>query len=88
MSRGSLQARPVKLTPNGAGLALNPAGNGGVGAFGTMPNGTITVGYPTRAAIAAPDGPGNSTASSRSAVITSSIPCVPASRMSFARSAS
>ena len=35
---------PVKLTPNGAGLASKPSGNGGVGAFGTMPNGTITVG--------------------------------------------
>ena len=35
---------PVKLTPNGAGFALNPAGNAGVGAFGTSANGTITVG--------------------------------------------
>ena len=58
ISRGSLHARPVKLTPNGAGFALNPAGNGGVGAFGTIPNGTMTVGYPTRAAIAGAAGAG------------------------------
>ena len=44
MSRGSLQASPVKLTPYGAGCASNPAGKGGVGAFGTVANGTITVG--------------------------------------------
>src|SRR3954447_16963008 len=43
-SVGSLQAIPVKLTPNGAGLALKPSGNAGVGAFGIMANGTITVG--------------------------------------------
>ena len=40
----SLQAIPVKLTPNGAGLALNPFGNGGVGSFGTIAKGTMTVG--------------------------------------------
>src|SRR5438874_2125051 len=44
ISRGSLQARPLKLTPYGAGLASNPGGNGGAGAFGTIPNGTMTVG--------------------------------------------
>ena len=44
MSRGSAQAMPVKLTPNGAGFASNQAGNAGVGAFGTSPNATITVG--------------------------------------------
>ena len=43
-SVGSLHAMPVKLTPNGDGCASNPAGNAGVGAFGTRPNGTITVG--------------------------------------------
>ena len=43
-SFGSLQAMPVKLTPNGPGFALKPAGNAGVGAFGTSAKGTITVG--------------------------------------------
>ncbi len=42
--RGSLHAMPVKLTPHGAGLASKVSGNGGVGLFGTSPNGTITVG--------------------------------------------
>ena len=42
--RGSLHAVPVKLTPNGAGRAAKPSGNGTDGAFGIMPNGTITVG--------------------------------------------
>ena len=55
---------PVKLTPYGAGRALNPSGNPGVGAFGTVPNGTITVGYPGLAAMAAPLAPGKSSASS------------------------
>ena len=41
---GSLQAIPVKLTPNGAGLALKLSGNAGVGALGTKAHGTITVG--------------------------------------------
>ena len=41
MSRPSLHEVPVKLTPNGAGLALNPEG---ADVFGTIPNGTITVG--------------------------------------------
>ena len=44
ISLGSLHAMPVKPTPNGCGWALNPAGNGGSGAFGTIANGTITVG--------------------------------------------
>src|SRR5262245_55433699 len=43
MSRGSLHAVPVKLTPYGAGCALKPSGNGGIGAFDTTPNGTMTV---------------------------------------------
>src|SRR5262249_18722049 len=42
--RGSLQAIPVKLTPNGAGWALNTSGMGGLTVFGTSANGTITVG--------------------------------------------
>ncbi len=42
--RGSLHAIPVKLTPIGPGFASNPGGNGGVGAFGTNANGTMTVG--------------------------------------------
>ena len=33
ISFGSLHAVPVKLTLNGAGFALKPAGNGGVGAL-------------------------------------------------------
>ena len=57
MRRGSLHAPPVKLMPSGAGFASNPAGNGGCGAFGTKPNGTITVGYPGFAATAAPVDP-------------------------------
>jgi Protein of unknown function (DUF2813)/Overcoming lysogenization defect protein-like, TOPRIM domain len=44
MRRGSAQALAVKVTPNGAGLALKPSGSGGVGALGTMPNGTATIG--------------------------------------------
>ena len=40
-SRPSLHAVPVKLTPKGAGLASKPEG---AAAFGTIPNGTITVG--------------------------------------------
>ena len=44
INRGSLHARPVKLTPNGAGRASKPAGNAGAGALGTIANGTITVG--------------------------------------------
>jgi hypothetical protein len=44
MRRGSLQALPAKLTPIGDGLALNPSGSGGFGAFGTLPKGTMTVG--------------------------------------------
>ncbi len=43
-SVGSLHAPPAKLTPNGTGFASNPAGNGFSGAFGTSPNGTMTVG--------------------------------------------
>lgn len=43
-SRGSLQAIPVKLAPNGPGFASKPAGNAGVGSFGTSAYGTITVG--------------------------------------------
>jgi hypothetical protein len=42
--RGSLHAIPLKLTPNGAGCAMKPSGNGRVSAFGTKPKGTITVG--------------------------------------------
>jgi hypothetical protein len=34
----------VKVTPNGAGFAANPAGKAGVGAFGTIPNGTAMIG--------------------------------------------
>src|SRR5437870_13329973 len=41
---GSLHAIPQTLTPYGDGSASNPAGNGGVGAFGTVAKGTITVG--------------------------------------------
>ena len=44
ISRGSAQALAVKVTPNGAGFASKPAGKTGVGALGTMPNGTATIG--------------------------------------------
>ena len=44
MSRGSLHAVPVKLTPYGAGSASKLSGNDDVDGFGTKPNGTITVG--------------------------------------------
>jgi hypothetical protein len=44
IKRGSLQASAVKLTPNGEGRGSKPPGNAGVGAFGTVPNATITVG--------------------------------------------
>ena len=67
-------AIPVKLMPSGAGLAANPSGNGGVGAFGTNPNGTITVGYPGFAATAAPVDPANNRASSRSRFMMASMP--------------
>lgn len=42
--RDSLHAMPVKLTPNGAGFASKPSGNGLIGALGTFPNGTMIVG--------------------------------------------
>src|SRR5687767_883964 len=48
MSRGSLHAVPVKLTPKGDGRGAKPSGNGGIGALGTIPNGTVTVGYRAR----------------------------------------
>src|SRR5262245_38890220 len=64
INRGSLQAIPVKPTPNGVGFAAKFSGNVGVvGAFGTRPNGTITVGYPGLAAIDALPGPGKRSAS-------------------------
>ena len=44
ISVGSLQAMPVNVMPSGAGFASNFSGNAGVGAFGTAPNGTITLG--------------------------------------------
>src|SRR5215472_13710517 len=59
----SLHAIPVNATPKGCGFASKPGGNGGFGAFGTIPNGTITVGYPGFAAMAAPLAPGNNRAS-------------------------
>ena len=43
-SVGSLHAIPVNVTPYGLGFALNVSANAGVGAFGTIPNGTITDG--------------------------------------------
>ena len=42
MSVGSLHARAVKVMASGAGLALNPSGKGGVGAFGINVYGTVT----------------------------------------------
>ena len=44
MRRGSLQAVPVNAMPYGDGFASKPFGSGGVGAFGMVANGTITVG--------------------------------------------
>lgn len=41
---GSLQAEPMKLTPNSAGLPANPSGKGRVGSFGINPKGPITLG--------------------------------------------
>ena len=47
---GSLHAVPVKLTLKGTGFGSNPVGN--PAAFtGTKPYGTVTVGYPGRAAM-------------------------------------
>src|SRR5262249_28578549 len=68
ISRGSLQAKPVKLTPNGAGFAPKVSGNGGAGAsgaFGVKPNGTMTVGGPGVAGAAAPRGAGDKKAAGR-----------------------
>src|SRR5207244_13589329 len=44
ISRGSLHAVPVKPTPKGPGCAVKPSGNAGVGAFGTIANGTTMIG--------------------------------------------
>src|SRR5580704_18985634 len=78
ISRGSLHAVPVNPTPNGAGLALNPLGNAGVGVFGTIPNGTTMIGYPARAASPAPLAPGVRIASSRlSSRLALSVPSMP-----------
>ena len=83
------------LAGGGFGFGASPAdarprvstdGGGINGTFGTIPNGTMTVGYPGRAASAEPFAPGNSSASRLFAFITSSMPCVPPRRMSFARS--
>ena len=49
---------PVKLTPNGAGFALNPSGKGTFEAPATVPNGTIAGGSPGFDALAAPALPG------------------------------
>ena len=56
---------PVNVTPNGAGFGVKPAGNAGGASFGTVANGTITDGYPARAAMPLPFCAGNSRASSR-----------------------
>src|SRR5215470_13354737 len=58
---------------------------GGVCAFATMANGTMTVGYPGLADRMAPDPAGNRIASSLSARMTSSMPCAPDSAISLAR---
>ena len=44
ISFGSAHWPPVNAMPYGTGLALNPSGNAGVGAFGTIPNGTTMIG--------------------------------------------
>src|SRR5688572_26185890 len=103
ISRGSLHAVPVKLTPYGAGCSVNPggygfgggagapvgdgAGPGGGGAGTNSPNGTITVGYPGFAAMPALPGPGKTSASSLCALSAASMPSVPPRRMSLSRSA-
>src|SRR5260370_29892363 len=76
--RGSLHAVPVKLTPNGAGFASNPSGNGGFGSFRTRPNGTITLGYPRLASMGAPVPPGNSTPSTVGPLSAAARPSRPA----------
>src|SRR5262249_57246384 len=61
ISRGSLQAKPVKLTPNGAGFAPKVSGNGGgggSGAVGGKPDGPETGGEAGLPAVAAPLGAG------------------------------
>ena len=89
---GAVRCRPmpVKLTPNGAGFALKPSGNGGVGAFGTSAerHDHRRIAGP-RARAPAPVPPGNSSASSRCAFIDLVDPVRrPTSCRSFARSAS
>src|SRR5947207_5563474 len=79
---GSLHAVPVKLTLYGAGFGSNPAGNAVApvpGGTGTNPYGTVTVGYPGRAAIPALLTPGKSSASSRPVLSAASMPRVAAS---------
>src|SRR5687767_11644826 len=44
MRRGSEQAGPVNVTPNGIGFGLKPGGIGAPASFGTRPNGTTTLG--------------------------------------------
>jgi hypothetical protein len=39
MSRGSLQAIPVKVIPNGTGLEVNPSGKAEFTSFGNIANG-------------------------------------------------
>ena len=63
ISLGSLHAPPAKLTPKGRGSTSNPSGMGGFGFDSRNAKGTMTVGYPGRAEIPAPDEPGNSSAS-------------------------
>lgn len=77
ISLGSLHAVPVKDTPKGAGFATNPGGNGTMGAFGTIPYGTITVGYPALAARAATLEPGKTSTSRLYFFKTASIPSSP-----------
>ena len=78
MSRGSLQAMPVKLTPKGAGFASKPSGKGpGVGRVGHRAR-TGRSRSDSRAWPRSPPPlpPGNSSASRLCAFITSSMPWV------------
>src|SRR5262249_62011005 len=59
ISLGSLQAMPVKLTPNGPGFALKLAGNGGVGVVATSADGAVTGGDPGLGAMCGPLRPRN-----------------------------
>src|SRR5207237_5382055 len=63
ISRGSLKARPEKVTPAGPSCALKPTGNDGVTTFWNVPPGTTMLGNAAFAGVPAPLLPENSSAS-------------------------